>query len=333
MRITTETLLKIARDTIAQRSKTERDLLAVYLHGSMLAGDPILGGTADIDLFFIHNSVVIQEREIIRLTDDVHLDIVHHPRSAYRHTKELRHDPWLGSAIYAAKILYDPQHFMDFTQASVRGQYGLPENVMAKSNGQAAQARQLWLSFEIETERTENERVDQYLQAIELAANSIACLSGPPLTERRFLLEFPKRADAIGHPGLSHGLAGLLGGPSVDANILKSWIPLWCEAYESIPVGKTPVQLHPYRLPYYRKAFEAILAGDNPQAILWPLLRTWRQADELVEDNAQPHEGYQTVLNHLGLDNEHFHDRLAGLDAYLDTIEETLEAWGQKIGA
>ncbi|MGE5221305.1 MAG: hypothetical protein ACM3PY_02635, partial [Omnitrophica WOR_2 bacterium] len=296
MRITSETLLKIARDTISQRSKTDRDLLAAYLHGSMLSGDAILGGTADIDLFFIHNGVVLQEREIIRLTEDVHLDITHHARAAYRHTKELRQDPWLGSTIYGAKILYDPQHFMDFTQASVRGQYNLPENIMAKSNGQAAQARQLWLSFVAETGWDENERITQYLQAVELAANSIACLSGSPLTERRFLLEFPKRAEAIGHPGLSHGLLGLLGGSLVDADTLKSWLPLWCSAYESIPVDQTPITLHAYRLPYYRKAFEAILGSEHPQAVLWPMLRTWSQADGLLAEDASQHAGYQAAL-------------------------------------
>jgi hypothetical protein len=44
MRITTETLLKIARDTVAQRTRSDRSLLAIYLTGSLLESEPLLGG-------------------------------------------------------------------------------------------------------------------------------------------------------------------------------------------------------------------------------------------------------------------------------------------------
>ncbi len=55
MRITPEILQKLARDTVAQRTRSDRDVVAVYLQGSLLRDDPLLGGTADIDLFFIHS--------------------------------------------------------------------------------------------------------------------------------------------------------------------------------------------------------------------------------------------------------------------------------------
>jgi len=53
MRITRETLLKVAQDTIARREREKRDLLAVYLCGSFLLEDDYsLGGAADVDLVF-----------------------------------------------------------------------------------------------------------------------------------------------------------------------------------------------------------------------------------------------------------------------------------------
>jgi hypothetical protein len=40
MRITRQVLYKIAEDTVAQRARTDRDLLSIYLQGSLLESDP-----------------------------------------------------------------------------------------------------------------------------------------------------------------------------------------------------------------------------------------------------------------------------------------------------
>ena len=191
MRITPALLLKIARDTVAQRTRSDHGLLSIYLHGSLLEDDPLLGGTADIDLVFIHDEEHSVEREIQRLTDEVHLDIAHHARSDYRWARSLRLHPWLGPTIINCKILYDPQHFMDFTQASVRGQFNQPDNVLGRARGQADHARQMWFSLHDLTSEPGLAEINLYLQAIEHAVNAVASLSGPPLTERRFLLRFP----------------------------------------------------------------------------------------------------------------------------------------------
>ncbi|RPI21953.1 MAG: hypothetical protein EHM70_24415, partial [Chloroflexota bacterium] len=234
MRITPETLMKIARDTVDLRSKADRDILAAFVHGSLLDEDPLLGGTADIDLFLISNSDFAERREIVRLTDDVHLDITHQPRKMYRQGKELRLHPWIGPTVYHCKILYDPQHFLDFTQASVRGQFNRPENVLGRARQLAEHARQVWLSFQMEPKEPGIEDQLTYLKAVEKCGNAIASLSGPPLTERRFLLQLPQRAEAAGNRGLYNGFLGLIGGPSVDASQLQARLPGWQAAYEAI---------------------------------------------------------------------------------------------------
>ena len=67
MRITRETLLKIARDTAAQRARASRDILCIYLTGSLTTDQPLLGGVTDIDLIIVHGSEPPVEREVLRL--------------------------------------------------------------------------------------------------------------------------------------------------------------------------------------------------------------------------------------------------------------------------
>ncbi len=50
MRINPEMLIKIAKDHVARRERKEKDLIAVYLTGSVTEGEPLLGGTTDIDM-------------------------------------------------------------------------------------------------------------------------------------------------------------------------------------------------------------------------------------------------------------------------------------------
>jgi hypothetical protein len=332
MRITLEMLHKVARDTVSQRAKADRDIIAAYLHGSLLQSEPLLGGTTDIDLFFIHNSDAPEEREMVRLTDEVHLDIAHHPRRLYRQARELRHHPWMGPTIYECKILYDPQHFMDFILASVGGQFNQADNVIARARGQAEQARQIWLSFQLEHPEPGLEETIRYLKAVEYAANSITSLSGAMLPERRLLLSFPQYAAAVGHGGLYPGLLGLMGGQLADVDTLHAWLPSWKAAIEAIPREKTPPPLVPFRINYYLRAFEALLGSDQPQAVLWPLISTWTKAAQLLDPQMPAYANWQETCQHLGIHGEAFYERVAGLDAYLDQVEEILDAWAQKNG-
>jgi hypothetical protein len=332
MRITSELLMRIARDTVSQRTRTDRDVLAVYLHGSLLMAEPLLGGATDIDLFFIHNNGSQAPREIVRMTDDVHLDIAHHSRSLYRQARDLRLEPWLGSAIYGCKILFDPQHFMDFTQASVRGHFNNPENILARTQKQASRARSIWLNFQMEPVKSGLSSTQLYLEAIEQAANALACLTGPPLPIRRLTSEFAERAQALNRPGLYPGLLGLLGAAEVQIEQLRNWLPDWQAAIQALPKHIAGARLHPHRIHYYRVAIEEALAGDHPYACIWPLLSTWSEAVSMVEQGEQAMTTWHEAMQQLGLIGEKFPDRLDALDAYLDLMEETIEDWARARG-
>jgi hypothetical protein len=327
MRITPSLLNKIARDTVSSYTRRDHTLLAAYLCGSLFTGKPLLGGTADIDLFFIHDERVSTEREIKRMTDEVHLDIAHHGRDDYQQARELRLHPWLGYSIIHCKILYDPRHFMDFTQASVRGQFNQPENVVGRGQRQAENSRQIWLALHDLQNEPELEDVKLYMLAVRQAANAVACLSGPPLTDRRFLLQFPERAQAVGRAGLYPGLIGLLGGAQLEKDRLQDLLQEWEAAFRAVPAEQVTPRLHPDRFAYYQRAFNSISSSERPQDVLWPLLRTWVEAVELLPEDNQQKLNWRTTFQELGLLGSGFTERVAALDAYLDGVEELLDEW------
>ena len=332
MRITVDSLHKIAQDTVASRVRTDHSLMAAYLQGSLLSETPLLGNTADIDLFLVHTEEVLEARELVRLTDEVHLDISHHDHRQYRQPRSLRLHPWLGPAVYGCKILYDPQHFLDFTQASVRAQFYRPDNVMARCTQQAEHARQIWMDLSPAPVKAGLTEARNYLRSLDHAVNAIACLSGPPLTERRYLLDFPGRAAAIGHPGLAAGLLGLLGGPAAEVESLRGWLADWQAAYTALAADAPPTRLHPYRLLYYQRGIAALLEGEHPQACLWPLWHTWTHIMAALPADSTHRSAWQTAGERLGLLGAAYASRVAALDAYLDQIEEILEEWGRENG-
>ncbi len=333
MRINRQMLLKIAEDTVAQRTRREHDILAVYLSGSLLGDDFLLGGTADIDLTFIHLGSVAAEREIVRLTEEVHLDIAHHEEKLYRQARQLRLHPWLGPTIFTCKVLYDPQHFLDLIQASVRGQFNRADYVLQRARQQAEHARQIWLGFREETPQAVGPgELTLYLRAVEHAVNAVASLNGPPLTERRFTQGFSQRAAALEHSGLYAALLGILGGRQVDGEMLKGWLSEWHMTLEALPAESLPPRLHPARRAYYRRAIETFLEGEQPQDALWPLLHSWTLATRLLPQGEAALSAWYEATQQLGFGGDGFGERLTALDAFLDLVEETIEAWGRERG-
>ncbi len=332
MRITRDMMLKVARDAVARQSRASRSLLAACLCGSLLEEDYLLGGTGDIDLMYIYTEPITTPREVVHLTDEVHLDIAHYDQRAYRDTRSLREHPWLGPTLNSCRILYDPQHYMDFIQASVRGQFDRSDHIYKRASQLLDQARQTWLRYRSPPLRPQPEDLQAYLQALGYAANAIASLSGPPLTDRRFLRQFPERAEMAGRPGLHAGLLGLLGAPNLSEGALDEWLPQWRAAYQAIPVGQAPTRLHPSRMEYYASAFVALRDGPQPEAFLWPLLRTWTWVAGLFPAESRERRAWHQACDQLDLVGPAFAERIQALDAYLDGVEETLEGWARASG-
>ncbi len=333
MRITPETLREIAQETVEKRVRADPTILAAYLCGTALGEDFSLGGTLDIDLVFIHIDQVTPEREIIRLTDEVHLDIAHHPQKQYEPPRALRTHPWLGPTVFACKPLFDRRHTLDFIQASVRGMFNSPQTVMGRARPQAEHARQMWFELKDVGEKAGIKETRLYLKALEHAANAVALLSGDPLTERRFLVRFAQRAAAIGRAGLAAGLIGLLGGAEVQRETLQTWLGQWEEAYAALPERPNSVALHPARRAYYGRALTALVNGEEPRAALWPLLNTWLEMARELGEDSEAGKNWKAIAAQLGLSGDGFGERVTAFDAFLDQVEETLEEWAQRNGA
>jgi len=323
MRVTRETLIRIAKETAQKRALSDPGLVAAYLTGSLLNENPFLGGSTDIDIVLVHAGKTPIPREIVPITPEVHLDIIHNPRSEYDKPKELRIHPWLGPELYDPLPLYVTQHFFEFVQAGVRAGYDEPVNILARARRNAEHARQVWSGLQVNHEDGPA-RLLSYLKSVNHVANAVALLAGGPLAERRFMLQFQERASAAGVPGLAAGLVGLLGGTHVDKVSLGNLLAAWEGTFLAATVQK---ETHPSiaspRLTYYKRSFESLLETDSPQSILWPLIHTWTLSAAALPPAQQV--SWQAACETFGLTGEHFKERLEGLDQFLDSVEEVLE--------
>jgi hypothetical protein len=81
--------------------------------------------------------------------------------------------------------------------------------------------------------------------------------------------------------------------------------------------------VHPARVNYYEKAIVAMLGGNAPKAALWPLLRTWTLAAEVLPEAGQT--AWRSACAQLGLTETGIEERVNGLDQFLDEVEGLLD--------
>ena len=324
MRVTRESLIRIAKETSQERAFNDRNIVAAYLTGSLLSdADPMLGGTTDIDLVFVHAQHPGIPREIVKLTPDFHLDIVHRSKDEFKSPRELRNDPLLGHEMYDPLLLYQREKFFEFVQAGLRAgfEFHAPALVLTRCRRMLAEARKGWIDLsDIPAAKAGPLQVKQFLGAVYHAANAIAELNGSPLAERRFLVEFPARAQAAGRPDFTGTLFNIIGIGGLEPSLVSSWLPDWEIAFLAASENpKVDQRVHPARLNYYKKAVEAYLAGESPLASLWPLIHTWTLA-VVVLGNGQI-RAWQTACEQLSWLGNGFEKRTSDLDHFLDEIE------------
>lgn len=328
MRVTRESLIRIAKETAQERAFNDADIVAAYLTGSLVSEiDPLLGGAADIDLVFVHSTKPAIPREIVKLTPDFHLDIGHRAKSDFKSPRELRTDPILGYEMYDPMLLYQREKFFEFVQAGLRAgfEFHAPPLVLGRCRKLLAEARKSWIDLtDISPERAGTTQVKQFLRALSQAGNAIAELNGAPLTERRFLLDFPARAQIAGHPHFAATLFNLLGAGQADAETLSHWLPEWRTAFLSAAENsKVDLRVHAARLNYYEKAIQALLQSELPVAALWPLIQTWTLSAYVLADAEAG--SWREACVQLGLLGTSFQQRVQELDHYLDFIEASLD--------
>lgn len=326
MRINQEMLIKIAKEHVAKRARREKDLVAVYLTGSVSDGDPLLGGSTDIDLIFVHKEEPPLKREVLRVTYEISLDIEHHHQSFYTYHRRLRQNPWVGfSLCNHQNILLDQDHWLEFIQASVSARFDSPENVYKRSEQFAEKARAHWFDLNDPQEIDWEDWITLYFKTVGAAANAIACLNGPALTTRRFMLDFTSRAETLERLPLVGELTRLLGNENMNEELFNEWRKIWAETIEAANEKENcPPNIAKVRKAYFLQSIDAMAESGTLHAVLWPMLETWQQALTCLEDE-EHHQRWQEFLKALGFQKENKEELLSNVDQFIDQAERLLE--------
>jgi hypothetical protein len=228
--------------------------------------------------------------------------------------------------MYDPQLLFEREKFFEFVQAGLRAgfEFNAPEPALHRSRLLLSQARQIWREMLDVTDVVEPKGVLAYMKSIYYAVNAVAELSGPPLGERRLMLEIAARAETAQCPGMDAALVGLLGASALDASIMQSWLPDWKLAFEStMESTRVDPRVHLSRVNYYEKSMMWMLEGEKPIAALWPLLHTWTLAVEVLPDLAS--NPWRTTCGQLGLTAVGIEEHVDGLDHFLDDVEVLLD--------
>jgi hypothetical protein len=328
MRITRESLFEAANNSAARLAERDHSVLCIYLTGSVLDAQYLLGNTTDIDLICVHGGKKqVLPREVKRISDEVTLDIAHVSDIPFQEPRNLRREVWLGSFLWkGVKVLYDCGHWFEFIQAGATAQFMSPGNVLFRARSLATRARGLWLSLDEHSPSVLNlDHLLDYFQILEDCGNAVACLNGTPLALRRFWLQLPQRAIDAGAPELAGSLQRLVATEIPDDETWQAWFNPWVGLLdEAVKQAKCPVEFLPCRRRYYTEGV-AWLRVENPLAALWILLRTGLKASRVLRSNSSTQKQLLKITADLGFSAEGFPEKLKGLDQWLDSLESLLD--------
>ena len=238
-----------------------------------------------------------------------------------RKPREVRLDPWLGPSIHDALPLFDPRHFLDYTQAGVRSNFSFPENIQARTRPLIESARQFWMDRQVSPPLEVLDEFPAYLSALEKAINAVALLTGPPLPTRRLGSLFLHTAQAADAPSLALSFSHLLGAVSATDDHFKSWIQAWEKAIDHLAGGDSPNPLLFERKTYYRASIQANAEQSQATAWLWPLITTWTDAIVSLPDLIELQPPWIKALTTLGFAGKDYQTKLSAFDSFLEMCE------------
>ncbi len=333
MVIERSTLLKIARDTAAQRLAVRPSLVSAYLTGSVAAGEPLLGEATDIDLIFIDGNPP-PAREVIRLTDQVALDIQYRAKAEYTNAKTLRTHPWRGPELCAPFFLLDSTHFFELAQANVRGQFYRPDFVAARARAFVALARDaVQVGVLPGEEGSAPLTVEALCQGLLYAANAIITLTGFPGAGRRLALKLDAATQKLRRPELYAEFIGILDPTPLARPEALGLLQDWAAAYSA---GQTEAEdlIHPARRTLYERGFRAQVEADLNAEMLWLMLYTWQALLKHLPSDSPHGDRWAAFLRQVGMGAPaEFSARVGQVRAYVGRAAEAVEGWAEQNGA
>ena len=323
MRITRDILLDHARERTALLTAQDRGIICVYVSGSLLQEDPLIGGITDIDLICIHDRPSKTKHEIIRLNPDINLDVAHYEQEDFEPARKLRTDAWIGGWLENVPlVLYDALRWYDFTRASATAQFWKPDNIAARVRSFLVPARKTWTDLTEGVVPQGISRTFAFLTALRNSANAIAVITGAPLAERRLVHELPARANAAGLPFFSADFVQLFTSNAVTDENFAAWVNSYHQLFDYLKENENiPVSLQPCRRTYYENAIRA-LYPVNPAGAIWLMFYTWTKAANVLPKDSPSYKNWQSLASQLELDSENLPARLAAFDPLLDSMED-----------
>ncbi|MBN2554675.1 MAG: hypothetical protein JXA97_01945 [Anaerolineales bacterium] len=330
MNISRSKLLDLARDELYQR-EGDADLLSGFAIGSVVRGTAFLGGTADIDLVLIHRDDLQRPREYIRLSHQVHLDIIHCSQSYFRKPRELRTDPWMGPAIAEPGFLYDPEHFFERIQASVRGQFHRPDYALQRAHGFLELSRHHQSLMELSKRWQQH-----YLLAICCGANALlTCFEGP-VAGRAWLVNLREHCQNLDEMDTYHGILQLCGLPDSTQWDLINFLPVFISDWEEAGTRVTNPRFSRCRKEYYLGGIRGLLDRNEHHAAAWLLLTSWETIigdHENGRPSSQTKNDWPALLSAAKLTDADKLQRKDILARFLAHIAERVIVWGNQSGA
>ncbi|MGQ0602522.1 MAG: hypothetical protein ACT4QE_12610 [Anaerolineales bacterium] len=323
------TLIKIAKDTAVQRMAARSSLISAYVTGSVAAGEPLLGGATDIDLILIDMAEPLN-REVVRLTDQVALDIQYRHQDEYRNPKELRTHPWRGPELAEPLFVHDPRHFFELAQSSARGQFHRPDHVAARARAFLRMARAaLHIGLLPGSEPTAPVTLADFCEALLYSANAAITLTDLPGAGRRLLMKLESAASRLARADVYDDFLAVFGGPALDSAQAQLLLADWSAAYRA---GQSEMDelIHPARRTIYERGFTAQIEADRAAEMLWLMTYTWQAAMRNLSTDGPHAAPWATYRERLRLaDPDEHRDRVAAMRGYVETIDTLVEGWAE----
>jgi hypothetical protein len=327
------TLIQIAKDAALQRMAARPTLISAYLTGSVAANEALLGGATDIDLILIDLAEPLN-REVVRLTDQVALDVEYRPQRDYEHPKNLRTHPWRGPELAEPLFVHDPRHFFELAQSSARGQFHRPDHVAARARAFVRMARgELHIGLLPGSEPAEPVTLENFCRALLYSANAAISLTGFPGAGRRLLIKLEAAAQKLTRADAYDDFLAVFGGPALDSAQAQLLLADWSAAFRA---GQSEMDelIHPARRTIYERGFTAQIEADRAAEMLWLMLYTWQAAMRSIPADSPHTAAWATFLERLRLaDPEEYRDRVLAVRGYVETVDALVEGWAESNGA
>jgi hypothetical protein len=202
---------------------------------------------------------------------------------------------------------------------------------LQRSRSLLSHGRQIWRDLLEVSETVTPKDVAKYMKSLYHAVNAVAELSGPPLQERRLMLEFAPGAETAQRPGMDAALTGLMGASSLEPSVIQSWLPDWKLAFESAmeTAASTRASILA-RVNYYEKAIQPCSPAKDPHR----LVAVDADLDACRGRTARPCDvdPWRAACGQLGLAAAGIEERVEALDAFLDEVEILLDELAAQYG-